>query len=243
MNVISDKAIVCNNVLFGNFIVLEDEVEIGDNCIIGNHVIIKKGTQIGSGIRIDDNVVIGKQPLRSVNSIFNKQDNLQSAVIKNNCLIGTGVIIYCGCIIGEKTLIADLATVRENVVIGNNTIIGRGVAVENYCQIGSFCKLETNSYITAYSILEDNVFIAPGVVTSNDNYAGRSEERFKHFKGVTVKKGARIGAQATILPGKTIHNNAFAAAGSIVTKDVEQETIVAGNPAKYFGVVPVDQRV
>jgi hypothetical protein len=71
-------------------------------------------------------------------------------------------------------------------------------------RIGRYCKLESECYITAYSTLEDRVFVAPGVVTSNDNYVGRTAERFKHFKGVRVKKGGRIGAGSIVLPGITI---------------------------------------
>lgn len=238
---ISDSATIGENVIVGNFVVIEDDVQIGDNCIIGHNVVIHKGTKIGNNVRIDDNTVIGKKPMRSVNSIFKDEKELESAIISDGCLIGAGVIIYCGCKIGKDTLIADLSTVRENVTIGSKTIIGRGVAIENFCSIGNSCKLETNVYITAYSTIEDNAFIAPGVVTSNDNFASRSKERFKHFKGVTVKKGGRIGAQATILPGKIINEDGFVAAGSVVTKDVNARTIVAGNPAKYFKDVPKEQ--
>jgi UDP-2-acetamido-3-amino-2,3-dideoxy-glucuronate N-acetyltransferase len=85
------------------------------------------------------------------------------------------------------------------------------------------------------------VFIAPGVVTSNDNFAARSKERYKHFKGVTIKKGGRVGAQATILPGKVINEEAFIAAGSVVTKDVGARQIVVGSPAKFLKDVPEDQ--
>jgi serine O-acetyltransferase len=113
--------------------------------------------------------------------------------------------------------------------------------VENFCKVGSNCKIQTNVYITAYSEIEDDVFIAPCVVTSNDNYAARSKERFNHFKGVTVKKGGRIGAGAVILPGKVINEDGFVAAGSVVTKDVPSKTIVAGNPAKELKEVPEDQ--
>lgn len=241
MNYVSDKSSIGENTKIGHFSVVEDHVEIGENCIIGNNVVIHKGSKLGNNIRVDDNTVIGKEPMRSVNSIFKEEKKYEPCVIENGCLIGAGVIIYCGCNIGEDTLVADLATIRENVTIGSKTIIGRGVAIENYCTVGSNCKLETNAYITAYSKIEDYVFIAPGVVTSNDNYAARSKERYDHFKGVTVKKGGRIGAQATILPGKVIENDAFVAAGSVVTKDVEKENIVAGNPAKFLKNVPVDQ--
>lgn len=238
---ISSKSAIGSNVSFGKFVVVEDDVVIGDNCLIGHNVVIHKGTRIGNNVRIDDNSVIGKQPMRSVNSIFKDEKEFPPAVVSEGCLIGAGVIVYCGCEIGGKTLVADLATIRENVTIGSKTIIGRGVAVENFCKVGSNCKLETNVYLTAYSEVEDNVFIAPGVVTSNDNFAARSKERYNHFKGVTVKRGGRIGAQATILPGKVINEDGFVAAGSVVTRDVEKEIIVAGNPAKGLRKVPEEQ--
>lgn len=241
MNYISDTASIGKSVKVGKFSVIEENVKIGDNCIIGHNVVIHKGTKIGNSVRIDDNTIIGKEPMRSVNSIFKDEKKLPPAKISDECLIGAAVIIYCGCEIGEKTLVADTAVVREDVTIGSKTIIGRGTTIENFCSVGSNCKIQTNVYLTAYSEVEDNVFIAPCVTTSNDNYAARSKERFGKFKGVTVKKGGRIGAGAVILPGKTIHEDGFAAAGSVVTKDVEKATIVAGNPAKELRKVPEDQ--
>lgn len=241
MNYISEKSTLGSNIQLGHFVVIEDEVSIGNNCLIGNNVVIHKGSQIGANVRIDDNTIIGKTPMRSVNSIFKDEKEYDGSVISEGCLIGAGVIIYCGCKIGNNTLIADLSTIRENVKIGINNIIGRGVAIENFCTVGNKCKIETNVYLTAYSEVEDNVFIAPGVVTSNDNFAARSKERFNHFKGITVKKGGRIGAQATILPGKTINEDGFVAAGSVVTKDVEKAKICAGNPARVLRDVPTDQ--
>jgi len=104
-------------------------------------------------------------------------------------------------------------------------------------------KRESECYITAYSELEDYVFIAPGVMTSNDNYLGRTEERFKHFKGITVKKGGRIGVNAVILPGKIIGADAVVAAGSVVTKDVAPRKIVMGSPARIIREVPEDQLI
>lgn len=241
MNFISGSAQIGKNVTIGKFVIIEDNVVIGENCLIGHNVVIHNGTIIGDNVRIDDNTVVGKKPMRAVNSIFKDEKELPPARISNGCLIGAGVIVYCGCEIGENTLVADLSTIRENVTIGSKTIIGRGVAVENFCKVGSNCKLETNVYLTAYSEVEDYVFIAPGVVTSNDNFAARSKERYKHFKGVTIKKGGRVGAQATILPGKVIYEDGFIAAGSVVTKDVEEAKIVAGNPAKVLRNVPEDQ--
>lgn len=241
MNYISEKSKLGRNILMGHFVVIEDEVVIGDNCVVGSNVVFHKGTNIGKNVRIDDNTVIGKQPMRSVNSIFKSEEELLPAKVSEECIIGTGVIIYCGCKIGEKTLIADTAVIRENVTVGSKTIIGRGTTIENFCNVGSNCKIQTNVYLTAYSEVEDYVFIAPCVTTSNDNYAARSKERFGRFKGVTVKKGGRIGAGAVILPGITIYEDGFVAAGSVVTKNVAAGKIVVGNPAKAFRSVPEDQ--
>ncbi|WP_102399915.1 acyltransferase [Haloimpatiens massiliensis] len=241
MNYISQTAKLGNDVQIGRFSVIEDCVTIGENCIIGNNVVIHKGTTIGNNVRIDDNTVIGKEPMRAVNSIFKNDKKFSSCKINDECLIGAGTIIYVGCEIGSKTLVADLAVIREDVTIGERTIIGKGATIENFCNVGSNCKIQTNVYLTAYSEVEDYVFIAPCVITSNDNYAARSKERFNHFKGVTIKKGGRVGAGAVILPGKTINEDGFAAAGSVVTKDVEKAKIVVGNPAKIFKNVPEEQ--
>jgi UDP-2-acetamido-3-amino-2,3-dideoxy-glucuronate N-acetyltransferase len=108
-------------------------------------------------------------------------------------------------------------------------------------EIGDRNKFETNSYITAYSVVEDYCFVAPCVTTSNDNYMARDEQRFNHFKGITMKTGSRIGANATVLPGKTLATDATVAAGAVVTRDVENAKIVVGSPAKALRDVPEAQ--
>ncbi len=225
----------------GEFSVIGAKVKVGAGCIIGNGAVIHDGSEIGANVRIDDHAVIGKQPMRAANSAVTKEQALPPAKIGDHCIIGTAVVIYAGSVLGNRVLVADLSTVRENVTVGDFTIVGRGVAIENFCKIGSYCKLETNAYITAYSELEDRVFVAPCVATSNDNFVGRTKERFKHFKGVTVKKGGRIGVNATILPGKIIAEDTLVAAGALVTKDTPARKIVAGVPAKEVREVPKEQ--
>lgn len=240
MQFIDPSARIGEGTEIGHFTVIEKDVRIGKNCQIGSNVVIHSGTTIGNEVRIDDNTVIGKMPMRSKRSIF-KEENVPPAEIGEGCLIGTHVVIYRGAKMGKGVLIADSASVRENVSIGDFTIVGRGVTIENITKIGKKCKLETGCYITAYSEIEDYCFIAPMVTTTNDNYLGRTEERFKHFKGVTVRLGGRIGANAVILPGKVIGRDAVVGAGSVVTKDVPDETVVVGVPARVFGKTPVEQ--
>ena len=221
--------------------VVEAGVVIGRGCRIGHHVVIREGSRIGDEVRIDDHAVVGKQPLRAVNSILKPSQELPPARIGDRCLLGTAASVYRGAELAEAVLVADQATVRERVSIGAFTIVGRGVVVENDCRVGRYCKLETEAYITAYSLLEDRVFIAPQVSTSNDRFIGRTAERFKHFKGVTVRRGGRIGVGAVILPGVTVEADALVAAGSVVTRDVPARTIVLGSPAKVFRGVPSEQ--
>ncbi len=241
MSHISTKATIGAGVLIGENTVVADDVVIGEGSLIGNNVVLHPGTTIGRECRIDDNTVVGKQPMKAHRSATTKIEVLPPAVIGDHVFLGTSVVIYAGCEIAPRVLVADLSSVRENVKIGSETIVGRGVAVENYCTIGSRCKLETNVYITAYSTIEDDVFIAPGVITSNDNFVGRTKERFKHYKGVTVRRGGRIGANATILPGKVIGEDALVAAGAVVTSDVPPRKNFAGVPAKELRDVPPEQ--
>jgi UDP-2-acetamido-3-amino-2,3-dideoxy-glucuronate N-acetyltransferase len=238
---IDKSARIGEGTVYGKFCVFGARAEIGRGCQIGNNVIIHPDSKIGDNVRIDDGTVIGKLPMKAANTAVTKEQTLPPTEIGSDCIIGTGVVVYRGCTIGRKVLIADLSTVRENVTVGEFTIVGRGVAIENFCKIGRYCKLETNVYITAYSELEDRVFVAPCVATSNDNYVGRTEERFKHFKGVTIKKGGRIGVNATILPGKVIGPDSLVAAGALITTDAPEKTIMAGVPAKPFRKVPEDQ--
>lgn len=240
-NYISPKAKIGSQTSVGMNTVISDDVSIGNHCRIGHNVVIHPGVMIGSNVRIDDNAVIGKQPMRSVISAMTSEETVPPSVIGNDCIVGTSAVIYAGCTLGNKVLVADLATVREAVTIGEGTIIGRGAAVENKCSVGSYCKIETNVYLTAYSVVEDRCFLAPCVATSNDNFVGRTKERFKHFKGLTLKKGGRVGTHATILPGKTIGEDALVAAGALVTSDLEPRKVYAGFPAKYFRDVPSEQ--
>jgi len=240
-SVVHPSAKIGEGTVLGEFCVIEANVTIGKGCKLGHHVVVREGTVVGDTVRIDDHASLGKSPMKAANSATTKEQELPPLTVGELCIVGTGVVLYRGAAIDAKVLMADLATIRENVTIGRGTIVGRGVTVENFCSVGRYCKLESECYVTAYSTIEDRVFIAPGVVTSNDNFVGRTQERFKHFKGVTVKRGGRVGAGTVTLPGVTIGEDALVAAGSTVTKDVAPRMIVMGKPARPLRPVPVEQ--
>ena len=87
------------------------------------------------------------------------------------------------------------------------------------------------------------VFVAPGVLTSNDNYMGRTEERKEHFGGPRIRRGARLGVGAVVLPGKEIPEEAVVAAGAVLTRDAEAGQVHIGVPARPTGPVPSEQRL
>ncbi len=230
-----------SNSILGEGCVIQEGVELGPGCRIGHHVTILAGTRLGAGVQVGNHCVLGASPMRAQQSTLPTAENQKALIVGDHGLIGNHAILYHGCTLGTHVMVADLATVRERVTIGNSTIIGRGVAVENDCSVGKHCKLETNVYITAYSRLEDYVFVAPGVTTSNDNFAGRTRDRQKYYKGITVLRGGRVGAGATVLPGKTIGQDAMLAAGAVLTHDIPARELWAGVPARFLRRVPEDQ--
>jgi acetyltransferase-like isoleucine patch superfamily enzyme len=238
---IHSSAVLGEGSTHGEGCVIGPGARLGRGCRVGHHVVIHDGTVIGNDVRIDDHATLGKRPMRAANSATTREQELPPLTVGDTCIVGTGVVLYRGAAIDAKVLMADLCTVRENVTVGRGTIVGRGVTIENFCTIGKFCKLESECYLCAYSTLEDRVFIAPGVVTSNDNYVGRTQERFKHFKGVTVRRGGRIGAGSVTLPGIEVGEDGLVAAGSVVTKNVPPRKIVVGTPARVWRDVPVEQ--
>ena len=117
-------------------------------------------------------------------------------------------------------ILGDQSCVRERVTIGDDVVVGRGSLVENDTTIGAMTKIQADAYITAYSTLEEHVFIAPCVVTTNDNWMGRTDKRIGNVKGPTIRRGARIGGGAVLCPQIEIGEEAFVGAGAVVTKDV-----------------------
>jgi acetyltransferase-like isoleucine patch superfamily enzyme len=202
--------------------------------------VVYPGTKLGDGVKVLEYAVVGKQPALSPRSTAKRED-LPPAEIGDGTIVSTGAVVFAGTKVGARAILGDQSCVRERVVVGDDVVIGRGSLVENDTTIGALTKIQAEAYITAYSTLEEHVFIAPCVVTTNDNFMGRTERRRDLIKGPTIRRGARVGGGAILLPGVEIGEEAFVGAGAVVTKDVEPRMLVVGSPARVLRPVPEDE--
>lgn len=135
--------------------------------------------------------------------------------------------------IGKKTTIWQFSIVMNNTKIGYNCNICSHTFIENNVLIGNNVTVKSGVYLWDGLILEDNVFIGPNATFTNDKYP-RSKQYLKEYQKTLVKKGASIGANATILGGICIGENAMIGAGSVVTKNIPKGELWMGNPAKFI---------
>ena len=140
--------------------------------------------------------------------------------------------------IGEGTRVWRNVHIMPGAVIGRNCNIGEGCYIENSVRIGSGVTIKNNIAIWDNIIIEDDVFIGPAAVFTNElrprAHLKKSTSDLEH---TVVKRGATIGANATVLCGITIHQYAFIGAGSVVTRDVPAHHVVCGNPAQFKGLI------
>jgi acetyltransferase-like isoleucine patch superfamily enzyme len=187
-----------------------------------------------------EHAVVGKQPTLSLRSTA-KREPQPPAEICAGTVISTGAIVFAGATVGARVILGDQSCIRERVALGDDVVVGRGSLVENDTTVGARTRIQAHAYVTAYSTLEEDVFVAPCVVTTNDDFMGRTEKRLEVMAGPTIRRGARVGGGAVLCPGVEIGEEAFVGAGAVVTKDVPPRAVVVGNPARVLREVPSDE--
>lgn len=177
-----------------------------------------KNIKIGKNRRIDRNVILGYLPGRKIKS--------RTLVIGDNSRVRSGTVIYLGSKIGDNFETGHNVIIREENMLGNNVFIWSNTLIDYGCGIGNNVKIHSNVYIAQFTTIEDEVFIAPGVVTANDPCPICS----KCMKGPTIKKGAKIGINVSLLPHITIGEFSLIGAGSVVTKNIPSYSLAYGVP-------------
>lgn len=228
------------DVSLGENVVIGDKVSIGRGTTIGQGVIIHPDTRIGRDVTIYDNAVLGRRP-HGTDAVSRRiETDLPPLRIGDGCVIGACAVLYRGTTIRQRTLVGDLASIREECVIGDDVIIARGVTINYNTRVGNNTKVMDNTHLTGDMIIEDHVFIGPLVASMNDNSMGRDPQGDKNQGGPRIRKGASIGGGASLLPNVVVGEYAVVGSGAVVSRDVPPRKVVVGIPARVVKNVPVE---
>ena len=221
-------------------LVLSPTATVGEGVVFGAHVVVHDHVVIGAGVRIQDGAVLGKPPTLSPRSSFADADTGAPLVIGNGVAICTHAVVFAGARLADGVIIGDHAVVRERAVIGERSVVGRTATVDPDTTIGARVRLQSHVYVTGGSVIEDDVFVGPCVVTTNDDTMARHPPGAP-LRGATLRRACRVGGGAVLTPGVEIGEEAFVAAGAVVTADVPPRAIVMGVPARVVRRVPDSQ--
>lgn len=196
---------------------------IGENCYIAANVII------GHPAKDEKHLLLG-----------GREEEVDGAVIGDGCILRDHGIIYSRARLGDRCQTGHHYLVREDTTIGEGSLVGTGVTIDDRCIIGRKVSIQTGVYIPTATVIEDRVFLGPRAVLTNDRYMGRTAD---WLEPVTIRKGARLGANCVVLPGVVIGEDAVIGSGAVVTRDVPDHAVMVGNPARRIADVPREHRL
>ncbi len=227
---IHESAEIAPDVELGPYVVVHAGARIGAGARLGAHVVVHAGTVVGAGCEIQDGAVLGKPPKLARHSTASREAP-PPLVIGDGAVVCCNAVVFAGARLGEGAIVGDQAYVRERAALGAGSVVGRGSAVDNDVRIGARVRIQTDVYVTADTIIEDDVFVGPGVCTTNDSTMARHDDGYP-VVGPRLRRACRVGGGVTICPGVEIGEEAFVAAGAVVTRDVAPRAVVMGVPAR-----------
>jgi len=189
--------------------------------MISKNAVIHPNVIMGNNVIVEDYCIIGL-PFKGMKN--------QKTIIGDDSLIRAGTIIYAGNTIGSFFQTGNQANIRELNEIGDNVSIGTLSVLEHHISIKNGVRIHSQVFIPEYTVLEEYCWLGPNVVITNSRYPNHPKAK-SDLNGVLIKKNAKIGANTTILPGLIIGERSLVGAGSVVTKDIIDNIIAAGNPA------------
>ena len=210
-------------------LLLGKDVQVGRGVSFGAYVVVHDGTTIADGCVIEDHAVLGKRPrLAPGSSAAGEVSRLELGKEVKVC---SGAVVFAGAQVQEGVILGDQSFVRERSRIGAGSVIGRASTVDNDVRIGERVRVQTGVYLTAFTLIEDDVFVGPCATTTNDNTMARHGPELE-LRGATLRRACRVGGAVVLTPGVEIGEEAFVAAGALVTCDVPARAVVMGLPAR-----------
>ena len=184
--------------------------------------------ELGESVILGNNPVIGQYVLLGVSSTDGRVGKL---IVGDNAVIRSHSVLYGGSRIGNNLQTGNGVLIRENNIIGDDVSIGSHSVVERENRIGSNVRIHSSCFVPEFVIIEDNVWIGPGVTVLNVRHP-LCPRATDCAKSVRIKENAKIGGNVTIGPRVTIGRNSLIGAGSMVTKDIPDDVLAVGNPAR-----------
>jgi acetyltransferase-like isoleucine patch superfamily enzyme len=227
---------VADDAQVGPYCVIGEGATIGARTRLGAHVVVHPGTVVGEDCEVQDGAVLGKPPKLARHSAAVGAP-VEALVVEDGAVVCCRAIVFAGARIGAGAIVGDQAYVRERTTIGPGSVIGRGTAVDNDVVVGARVRVQTDVYLTAFSVVEDDAFVGPGVLTTNDSTMARHDSDYA-IRGATLRRASRVGGAAVITPGVEVGEEAFVAAGAVVTRDVPPRGVVMGVPGRVVREVP-----
>jgi acetyltransferase-like isoleucine patch superfamily enzyme len=227
---IDASAEIADDVAVGPYAVVGPGVRIRPGARVGAHAVIYAGTVVGAGCEIQDAAVLGKPP-KLARSSRAPTTALAPLEVGDGTVVCCQAIVFAGARIGAGAIVGDQAYVRERAEVGAGTVLGRGSTVDNDVLVGARVRIQTDVYLTAYSRVEDDVFVGPGVCSTNDSTMSRHDAGYA-LRGATLRRACRVGGGVVLCPGVEVGEEAFVAAGAVVTRDVPPRAVVMGVPAR-----------
>ena len=185
---------------------------------------IYENVTLGVSTVVEDFCIVGAPPR-------GKRSGELPTTIGDGSVLRSHTVVYAGNVIGRNFQTGNKVNIRELNRIGDNVSIGTLSVIEHHVEIGDNVRIHTQVFIPEFSILEEGCWIGPNVVFTNAKYP-LSPGVKDRLAGPIIRRGAKIGANATLLPGVTIGEHALVGAGSGVVRDVPAGAVVVGNPAR-----------
>ncbi len=226
---------------FAPGLVLSPDATVGAGVRFGAHVVVHAGVRIGDGCLVEDGAVLGKPPRLATRSSAPREEP-PPLVLAADVTVCTGAVVFAGAFLGPGVIVGDGAVVRERARVGEGSVVGRGATVDNDVVLGARVRVQTGVYLTAFSAVEDDVFLGPGVTTTNDHTMDRHPPGAP-LHGAILRRACRVGGAAVLLPGVEVGEEAFVAAGALVTRAVAPGAVVMGAPARVVRQVEDGDRL
>jgi acetyltransferase-like isoleucine patch superfamily enzyme len=221
----------------GPGLLVGENVEIGAGVVFGAYVVVHAGTRIGAGCVVEDHAVLGKRPRLARSS--SARGDVGRLEIGERVTVCAGAVVFAGSRVEDEAILGDQSFVRERSHVGAGSVIGRGSVVDNDVRVGARVKVQTGVYLTAFTVVEDDVFVGPCAMTTNDDTMARHDNATP-LRGATLRRACRVGGGAVLTPGVEVGEEAFIAAGAVVTRDVPARGVVMGVPGRAVREVPAE---